>query len=273
MQCKSCHTCTCTRTDRTLIFTAHTYYLGSYLATHHRYELNRARTGFTQVNKTRTTFGNPDQIWQPKVVRGRTNFGSEKWSPRTTFCPDQFSRDSQSTVTLPPLKGAAISPLRVSRSHRSGCLDLTAQGCLNLTAHNRSGPIAPNGSTGAKRESPVQAEAAAAPPPQIGPDVGATAVIAGVIGLRVRRIGCPAGQCILGYIVHRTPYILGYAVPLRTFLPRSVRFRITCPPPPPPPPPSPDTGNVCHVHMWTPVYKQFLCKYQTLQHVAHGIYK
>ena len=38
-----------------------------------------------QVNKTRTTFGNPDQIWQPKVVRGRTNFGSEKWSARTNF--------------------------------------------------------------------------------------------------------------------------------------------------------------------------------------------
>ena len=43
-----------------------------------------------QVNKIRTTFGNPDQIWQQKVVRGRTNFGSEKWSARTTFCPDHF---------------------------------------------------------------------------------------------------------------------------------------------------------------------------------------
>ena len=55
--------------------------------------IRSARTGLIQVYKTRTTFGNPDQIWQPKVVRGRTNFGSEKWSALTTFCPDQFSRD------------------------------------------------------------------------------------------------------------------------------------------------------------------------------------
>ena len=95
MQCKSCHTCTCTHTVRlSLLRTLISYmYLRSYLATHHIYELNRARTGFMHVNKTRTTFGNPDQIWQPIVVRGRTNFGSEKWSARTTFCPDQFSRD------------------------------------------------------------------------------------------------------------------------------------------------------------------------------------
>ena len=93
---------------RTLIFTAHTYYFGSYLIKHHIYELNSARTGFIQVYKTRTTFGNPDQIWQPKVVRGRTNFGSEKWSARTTFCPDQFSRDRCMGSPHPLLDGSSI---------------------------------------------------------------------------------------------------------------------------------------------------------------------
>ena len=85
-----------------LMFTAHTYYLESYLITHHMYELNSARTGFIQVYKTRTSFGNPDHFWQPKVVRGRTNFGSQKWSARTTFCPDQFSRDKPSCDMFMP---------------------------------------------------------------------------------------------------------------------------------------------------------------------------
>ena len=70
-----------------LIFTAHTYiyYIESYLVTHHVYKLNRARTGFMPVNKTRMTFGNPDQIWQPKWSGVRPNFGSEKRSAQTTF--------------------------------------------------------------------------------------------------------------------------------------------------------------------------------------------
>ena len=94
MQCKSCYTCT--RTVRLYLLHTCTNYLGSFLVAHHIYERNRAKTDFMQVNKTRTTFGNPDQIWQPKVVRNQTNFHSEKWSTQTTFCPDQFPRDTPS---------------------------------------------------------------------------------------------------------------------------------------------------------------------------------
>ena len=76
------HVHACTHVPYAYIYLLHTLItsVGSII-----YALYRARTGFMQVNKTRTTFGNPDQIWQPKVVGGRTNFGSEKWSARTNF--------------------------------------------------------------------------------------------------------------------------------------------------------------------------------------------
>ena len=73
---------------------SYTYYLGSYLVTHHIYQLNRARAGFMQVNKTRS---NPNQIWQPKVFRGGTNFGSEKWSARTNHCLTGSQTSTRST--------------------------------------------------------------------------------------------------------------------------------------------------------------------------------
>ena len=88
------------------IYCTHLFPWTIYLTTHHiyMYELNRARSGFMHVNKTRTTFGNPDQIWQPKVVRGQTNFA------RTNFCvtapggpppPPPHPHSGSATVTVP----------------------------------------------------------------------------------------------------------------------------------------------------------------------------
>ena len=75
------------------IYCAAAYRNGSYV--HKRL---KARKGFLYKLIYPDHFWQPGPFWQPKVVRGRTNFGSQKWSARTTFRPDQFSRDSNQVI-------------------------------------------------------------------------------------------------------------------------------------------------------------------------------
>ena len=55
-----------------------------HLCTRYTNRQKARRNGFLQVDIP-GPFGKPDHFWQPHVVRGRNNFGSEKWSARTNF--------------------------------------------------------------------------------------------------------------------------------------------------------------------------------------------
>lgn len=54
---------------------------------------NTTQEAVSCKTKLPTIFGKPVHFWwQPKLVWGRTNFGSEKWSPQTNFSCDSPSQ-------------------------------------------------------------------------------------------------------------------------------------------------------------------------------------